>query len=130
MEATHILLGRQWQNDRKTLHDDLTNKISFHFQGHKIILKPLSPKEVNKDQLKMKQKRKTKKEDENNKMVLSISPNVVKTVMLIRPKINNVDSLWYSPSFSCLSTHSSNYMQHLLEKCGIFFKILPRVYTL
>jgi len=44
MEATHITLGRPWQYDRKTLHDGLTNKICFHFQGHKIILKPLSPK--------------------------------------------------------------------------------------
>ena len=52
METTHILLGRKY--DRKILHDGLTNKISFHFQGHKSILKLLSPKEVNKDQLKMK----------------------------------------------------------------------------
>jgi len=70
MEATHILLGRPWQYDRKSLHDSLTNKISFHFQGHKIILKPLSPKEVNKDQIKMKQKRKSEKDDENNKTKL------------------------------------------------------------
>jgi len=61
MEATHILLGRSWQYDRKTLHDGLTNKIYFHFQGHKITLKPLSPKEVNKDQIKMKQKRNLKR---------------------------------------------------------------------
>jgi len=52
MEATHILLGRLWQFDRKNLHDGLTNKISFTFQGHKIILKSLSLKEVNEDQIK------------------------------------------------------------------------------
>jgi len=56
-EATHILLGRPWQFDRKILHDRHTNKISFNFQGHKIILKPLSPKEFNEDQVKMKTKR-------------------------------------------------------------------------
>ena len=44
MEATHILLGRPWQYDRKILHDGLTNKISFHFQGHKVMLNSLSPK--------------------------------------------------------------------------------------
>jgi len=38
MEATHILLGRPWQYDRKTLHDGLTNKICFTFHGHKITL--------------------------------------------------------------------------------------------
>jgi len=54
MEAIHILLGRPWQYDRKTLHDGLTNKISFNFHGHKVTLKSLSPKEVHEDQLKMK----------------------------------------------------------------------------
>jgi len=54
IEATHILLRRPWQFDRKILHDGLTNKISFTFQGHKVILKSLSPKEVNGDQVKMK----------------------------------------------------------------------------
>jgi len=53
MEATHILLGRPWQYDRQVLQDDHTNKISFNFQGHKVILKPLSAKEANEDQIKM-----------------------------------------------------------------------------
>jgi len=65
MEATHILLGRSWQYDRKILHDGHTNKISFNFQGHKVILKPLSPKEVNKDQVKMKTKRENEKGEES-----------------------------------------------------------------
>jgi len=56
-EVTHILLGRPRQYDRKTLHDSLTNKISFTFSGHKVTLKSLSPKEVHEDQLKMKEKR-------------------------------------------------------------------------
>ena len=34
-----------------------TDKTSFNFQGHKIMLKPLSPKEVNEDQIKIKMKR-------------------------------------------------------------------------
>jgi len=38
-----------------------TNKISFHFQGHKIIIKSLSPGEVNENQIKMKQKREKEK---------------------------------------------------------------------
>jgi len=61
MEATHILLGRPWQFDRKVLHDGLTNKISFNFQGNKVILKYLSPKEVNQYQVKMKEKRENEK---------------------------------------------------------------------
>jgi len=52
MEVTHILLGRQWQFDKKTLHDGLTNKISFTFHGHKNTLKSLSPRKVHEDQIK------------------------------------------------------------------------------
>ena len=53
----HILLGRSWQFDRKVFHDGFTNKISFHFHGHKVILKSLAPKEVHEDQVKMREKR-------------------------------------------------------------------------
>jgi len=40
--------------------------MTFTFQGHKITLKPLPPKEVHEDQLKMKTKRENKKEKERN----------------------------------------------------------------
>ena len=56
-----MLLGRPWQYDRKVLHDGHTNKISFNFQGHMIMLKPLSPKDVNEDKIQIKQKDKIKK---------------------------------------------------------------------
>ena len=42
MEATHVLLGRPWQYDRKVFHDGFTNKLSFDFHGHKVTLKSLS----------------------------------------------------------------------------------------
>jgi len=31
MEATHILLGRPWQLDKKAFHDGHANKFSFNF---------------------------------------------------------------------------------------------------
>jgi len=61
MEATHVLLGRPWQFDRKVFYDGFTNKLSFDFHGHKIILKSLSPREVHEDQVQMKQKRESEK---------------------------------------------------------------------
>ena len=61
MEATHILLGRPWQFDRKAFHDGHANKSTFSFQGKKITLLPLSPREVNEDQLQMIKKRKEEK---------------------------------------------------------------------
>ena len=57
MEATHVLLGRPWQFDRKVFHDCFTNKLSFDFHGHKVILKSLSPREVHEDKIHMKKKR-------------------------------------------------------------------------
>ena len=62
MEACHILLGRPWQFDKKTLHDGLTNEISFTHKYKKFVLSPLPHSQVVKDQIQMKQKR-----DEENK---------------------------------------------------------------
>ncbi|KAK7379835.1 hypothetical protein VNO78_34255 [Psophocarpus tetragonolobus] len=56
MEASHILLGRSWQYDTKAIHDGFTNKFSFMYQDKKLVLKPLSPKEVCEDQIKMREK--------------------------------------------------------------------------
>jgi len=96
MEATHILLGRHWQYDRKILQDGHTNKISFNFQGHKIILKLLSPKEVNEDQVKKKTKRENEKDEERkDKMGIIISPHVVKTIMLTRSKIQTAPQVFF-----------------------------------
>ncbi|RDX63222.1 hypothetical protein CR513_58378, partial [Mucuna pruriens] len=53
-EATHILLGRPCQFDRRATHDGVINRLSFEHMEHKVILKPLSPKEVCEDQIKMK----------------------------------------------------------------------------
>nr|KYP43095.1 hypothetical protein KK1_035492 [Cajanus cajan] len=65
--ASHILLGRPWQFDKKTIHDGLTNKISFHHLGKKIVLCPLSPFQVSEDQLKMKVKREDEEKKGENK---------------------------------------------------------------
>jgi len=86
MEVTHILLGRLWQYDRQILHDGLTDKMSFNFQGHKVILKPLSPKEVHEDQIKMKTKRENEKGKES-KMGFNTSSQAIKTIMLAHTKL-------------------------------------------
>jgi len=64
MDATHLLLGRPWQYDRHVLHDGLSNTMSFSFQVRKVTLKPLSPKEVHEEQIKMKTKRENEKAKE------------------------------------------------------------------
>ncbi|RDX93583.1 hypothetical protein CR513_24133, partial [Mucuna pruriens] len=61
MKATHILLGRPWQFDKKVTHDGVTNIFSI------VTLKPLSPREVSEDQLKMKIKRKKEQKEHKQK---------------------------------------------------------------
>nr|KYP32163.1 hypothetical protein KK1_047209 [Cajanus cajan] len=43
MEACHILLGRPWKFNKHTIHDGLTNKISFTHKNRKIVFHPLTP---------------------------------------------------------------------------------------
>ena len=68
MHASHILLGKPWQYDRKVIHDGLRNMYSFEKDGKTIKLAPLTPKQVHGDQLKLKckvaQNRKSKSESD------------------------------------------------------------------
>ena len=57
MDACHILFGRQWQFDKKTIHDGYTNRHSFDHKGKMITLVPLSPAEVHQEQLQLKKSR-------------------------------------------------------------------------
>jgi len=68
MEASHLLLGRPWQYDRKVTHDGLANKYSFLFKGQKVSLTPLSPREVCEDQLKMRVKREQERKEGREKI--------------------------------------------------------------
>ena len=85
MEATHVLLGRPWQFDRKVFHDGFTNKISFDFHGHKVILKSLSPREVHEDQILMKKKRESETEKSSKKTLLISSREVQKEIVSHTP---------------------------------------------
>jgi hypothetical protein len=81
MHASHILLGRLWQYDRRVIHDGFKNIYSFVKWGKTIKLAPLTPSQVYEDQLKLKsevahkrkcvseneQKRKSEKEIEKKK---------------------------------------------------------------
>nr|KYP65386.1 hypothetical protein KK1_011619 [Cajanus cajan] len=61
MEACYILLGRPWQFDKKTMHNGLTNEITFTHKEKKFVLHPLSPSQVIEDQVQMKLKREEEK---------------------------------------------------------------------
>ncbi|KAL3566434.1 hypothetical protein D5086_031849 [Populus alba] len=54
MHASHLLLGRPWQFDRKAIHDGFRNRFTIVKDGKTITLVPLSPKQVYDDQIKLK----------------------------------------------------------------------------
>jgi len=56
MEVCH-LLGRPWRIDKKTMHNGLTNEITFTHREKKFVLYPLSPSQVIHDQVQMKKRR-------------------------------------------------------------------------
>uniref|UniRef100_A0A6I9QCX6 Uncharacterized protein LOC105033752 n=1 Tax=Elaeis guineensis var. tenera TaxID=51953 RepID=A0A6I9QCX6_ELAGV len=58
MKANHLLLERPWQYDRRAIHDGFKNTYSFVKNGKNIVLAPLSPQQVQKDQLVIKKGRK------------------------------------------------------------------------
>jgi len=49
MHATHLLLGRPWQFDKKAKHDGFKNRYSLEKDGRIYTLAPLSPKQVYED---------------------------------------------------------------------------------
>uniref|UniRef100_A0A6I9QM94 Uncharacterized protein LOC105037857 n=1 Tax=Elaeis guineensis var. tenera TaxID=51953 RepID=A0A6I9QM94_ELAGV len=51
MKVSHLLLGRPWQYDRRAIHDGFKNIYSFIKNRKNIVLAPLSPQQVQKDQL-------------------------------------------------------------------------------
>ncbi|XP_027912354.1 uncharacterized protein LOC114171680 [Vigna unguiculata] len=93
MEACHLLLGRPWQHDHKTIHDGFSNKISFAHQGKKVVLKPLSPQEVCHDQVRLREKimrekkdlEKIAKEREVRKVLLARQPLYM---LICKPVLN------------------------------------------
>jgi hypothetical protein len=51
MEACSLLLGRPWQYDTDSLHHGRSNHYSFMFKGQKIIIHPMTPEQIVKDDL-------------------------------------------------------------------------------
>ena len=50
MHASHILLGRPWQYDRRVIYNGFSNRYSFTMNGKPINLLPMTPKQVYEDQ--------------------------------------------------------------------------------
>jgi hypothetical protein len=51
MEACSLLLGRPWQYDTDSLHHGHSNHYSLMSKGHKMIIHPMTPEQIVKDDL-------------------------------------------------------------------------------
>ncbi|RDY13046.1 hypothetical protein CR513_02086, partial [Mucuna pruriens] len=67
IEATHLLLERPWQYDKTMIHNEVTNRFTFVHLGQRVVLKPLSPREINEDQNKMRVKKERERKIERKK---------------------------------------------------------------
>lgn len=57
MDASHILLGRPWQYDRRVTHNGFTNQHSFEFKVRKIMLAPMTSQEIYEVELLLEQRK-------------------------------------------------------------------------
>ncbi|KAE9592380.1 putative nucleotidyltransferase, Ribonuclease H [Lupinus albus] len=79
MEASHLLLGRPWQYDKGTTHDGRSNKFFFQHQNRKVVLSPLSPRQIGEDQKKLRENiEMERKERESEKLCENLSEKKVK----------------------------------------------------
>jgi len=53
MQASHILLGRPWQYDRKAIHNGVKNRYTIIKDSKTITLAPLTLQQVYDDQIKL-----------------------------------------------------------------------------
>jgi hypothetical protein len=51
MQACSILLGRPWQFDKDSMHHGRSNQYSFQYHDKRIVLHPMSPEAILKDEL-------------------------------------------------------------------------------
>ena len=97
LEASHILLGRPWQFDKRAVHDGFTNRHTFTHKEKQNTLVPLSPQEVHQDQMHLKKRRDEDKStgkalllDESkqvSKMNLFTTTKDIKTAMIEQPNL-------------------------------------------
>ncbi|XP_019434099.1 PREDICTED: uncharacterized protein LOC109340813 [Lupinus angustifolius] len=75
MDASHLLLGRPWQYDKKATHDGRTNKFSFEHQNRKVVLSPLSPMQISEDKKKLREKIEVERKEKEREKEFCLTTN-------------------------------------------------------
>jgi hypothetical protein len=116
MQASHILLGRPWQYDRKAIHDGVKNRYTIVKDGKTITLDQdmtLTPKQVYDDQIKLKSEheamgRENQCEDQGERRPTdSARTQTTTTHLTTHPNTNK-----YSANTPNKSDHSSTTKKH------------------
>jgi hypothetical protein len=113
MQASHILLGRPWQYDRKAIHDGVKNRYTIVKNGKTITLVPLIPKQVYDDQIKLKSEheaigRENQGEEQGERRPSDLARTQTTTTHLAtHPNINK-----YSANTPNKSNHSTTTQKH------------------
>jgi hypothetical protein len=114
MQASHILLGRPWQYDRKTIYDGVKNRYTSVKDGKTITLVPLTLKQVYDDQIKLKSEhevmgRENQGEEQGERRPSdSARTQTTTTHSATHPNINK-----YSANTPNKSNHSTTTQKHL-----------------
>ncbi|RDY08344.1 Retrovirus-related Pol polyprotein from transposon 17.6, partial [Mucuna pruriens] len=103
MEASHVLLGRPWQYDRKVIHDGVSNKFSSVYISNKVTLKPLTLEEVLEDQIKMNKKENKKRKRNKKQANQEIKKRILRSYHYL-----------YSSKFEVFSNHKS--LEYLFDQ--------------
>src|SRR6266540_2743969 len=72
MQACSLLLGRPWEYDNDALHHGHSNQYTFMHKGKKIVLHPMSPTTILKDDLERAQREKV-----NGKTIIQVKANEI-----------------------------------------------------
>jgi len=107
MEACHILLGRLWQFDHKTIHNGQTNEISLFHHSKNFVLYPLTPSQVASDQAQMR----ARIQEESSKNSKEVSKTKVGESNVSNPKVISHEVLLTQKSlFHTLHEEQPSYL--------------------
>jgi len=71
MQACSMLLGRPWQFDTDSMHHGRTNQYSFVHNGKKLVLHPMSPQDIMKDEIARARKLNTKEHVKSENQIVA-----------------------------------------------------------
>jgi len=113
MQASHILLGRPWQYDRKAIHDGVKNRYTIVKDDKTITLVPLTPQQVYDDQIKLKNDHEAMgRENQNEERGERRPSDSARTQITTTHSATHPNTNKYSANIPNKSDHSTTTKKH------------------